>query len=180
MISKNIISFCLTPELIENYDKAIADTTQTWQCHHRLETHFSDGTERPYNACLSYKELTLLGCYYDRSADELIFLTEAEHKRLHNKRNKNWQDKIWHKGNKPWNTGKTFSEEAKKKMSEAKKGKPSWNKGKKMSEEFRKKDSEAHRGRLKGTHWFTNGKVNVRVKECPDAFRRGRCQYIKK
>lgn len=22
---------------IENYDKAIADTTQTWICHHRLE-----------------------------------------------------------------------------------------------------------------------------------------------
>lgn len=34
---------CTTPNLIENYDKAIADKTQTWICHHRLETYTSDG-----------------------------------------------------------------------------------------------------------------------------------------
>ena len=26
---------CRTPELIENYDKAIADDNQIWECHHR-------------------------------------------------------------------------------------------------------------------------------------------------
>ena len=30
---------CITPELIENYDLAIADTNNMWICHHRLETH---------------------------------------------------------------------------------------------------------------------------------------------
>ena len=27
--------------LIENYDKAIADKTQVWDCHHRRETIYS-------------------------------------------------------------------------------------------------------------------------------------------
>lgn len=35
--------FCRRPELIENYDKAIADTTQTWDCHHRLELMTTGG-----------------------------------------------------------------------------------------------------------------------------------------
>lgn len=39
MINKyNAKHFCREGELtkIENYDKAIADETQTWECHHRL------------------------------------------------------------------------------------------------------------------------------------------------
>ena len=61
-----------------------------------------------------------------------------------------------HKGMK----GKHFSEESKKKMSEAKKGKPSWNKGKKLGPN--------------GTHWYNNGKINVKAKECPEGFVKGR------
>ena len=35
---KTIKNFCCDdPSLIENYDKAINDTTQTWDCHHRGE-----------------------------------------------------------------------------------------------------------------------------------------------
>ena len=75
--------FCRTPELIENYDKAIADTTQTWQCHHRLETHNSDGERRLVD--ISKAELIALGMYFDRPPEELIFLTSAEHHCLHNK-----------------------------------------------------------------------------------------------
>ena len=33
--------FCRHPELIENYDKAIADKTQTWECHHRMEAVYT-------------------------------------------------------------------------------------------------------------------------------------------
>ena len=61
---------------IENYDKAINDTTQTWHCHHRLEIH-DNGTT------LSQEELKSNGMYYNRPASELIFLTRREHMRLH-------------------------------------------------------------------------------------------------
>lgn len=84
--------YCRHPELIENYDLAISDKTQIWHCHHkREELH-------------SRKELIERGEYYDVSPEELIFLTKAEHRKLHNK-------------------GKPCSEEAKKKISETLKGK---------------------------------------------------------
>lgn len=61
--------------LIENYENAINDVTQTWECHHRKET--DEG--------LSAKKLIELGLYYGRPASEFIFLTKAEHMKLHNK-----------------------------------------------------------------------------------------------
>lgn len=60
---------------IENYDEAVADTSQTWDCHHRTEIWWN---------CTS-KELIDNECYYHRPAKELIFLTHAEHSKLHNK-----------------------------------------------------------------------------------------------
>lgn len=65
-------SYCAHPELIENYDLAISDKTQVWECHHRNEKFYSK------------QELKDLGLYYDRPPCELIFLTEKDHKRLHN------------------------------------------------------------------------------------------------
>ena len=72
--------------------------------------------------------------------------------------------------------GKQLSEETRKKMSESRKGKhPSKetrnkmseaNKGKQLSEETKNKISEAY----KGCHWYNNGKINIRAKECPDGF----------
>lgn len=59
--------YCRHPELIENYDKAIADTTQTWEVHHRREEFYSQ------------KELKERGEYFDRPPEELIFLTHKEH-----------------------------------------------------------------------------------------------------
>ena len=61
--------------LIENYDKAIADTTQTWDCHHK-------GEILPCGR-FSHNDLKKFGLYYKRPAAELIFLTKAEHTRLH-------------------------------------------------------------------------------------------------
>ena len=74
--------------------------------------------------------------------------------------------------------GKHPSEETKNKISEAMKGKPRSAETRKklseamknMSEETRKKLSEAH----KGCHWFNNGKINKRLKECPKGFVPGR------
>ena len=73
--------FCRHPELIENYDKAIADTNQMWVCHHRLETHNSDGEKRLVS--LSMDELKALDMYFDRPSEELIFMTPFEHRSLH-------------------------------------------------------------------------------------------------
>lgn len=116
--------------LIENYDKAIADKTQTWHCHHRRETIYSRN------------DLIEIGEYYNRPAIELIFLTPFEHRSLHHKDNKNWLGKHHSdeakrkisesvKGNKNW-LGKHHSEETRRKISEAKKGRTPWNKGKKL------------------------------------------------
>ena len=68
---------------IENYDKAIADDA-LYVCHHRLETHFSDGTPRPNSAHISRDELQALDMYLSRPPEELIFLTLSEHSKLHN------------------------------------------------------------------------------------------------
>ena len=131
--------------LIENYDKAIADTTQVWQCHHRRETIYSA------------KELIDIGEYYNRPACELILLTPTDHRRLHN-------------------LGKHPSEESRKKMSEAKKGENNYWFGKHHSAEARKKMSEANKGntKTKGKFWFNNGIINIRSKECPEGFVKGR------
>lgn len=59
--------YCRHPELIENYDKAMADETHIWEVHHRKEELYSS------------KELIERGEYYDVLPEELIFLTKEEH-----------------------------------------------------------------------------------------------------
>ena len=133
---------------IKNYDLAIADKTQTWHCHHMTETWWH----------CSKKELIENECYYHRKACELIFLTPAEHKRLHNKCqicSEETRRKIGeaHKGKhhteesrrkmSEAQKGRTLSIETRKKLSEAAKGENNPNFGKKASEETRRKLSEA-------------------------------------
>ena len=156
--------FCNNIENVENYERAKANNFECWICHHRLETHFSDGTERPKNAQISVEELIALGIYYHRPAEELIFLTIKEHQNVHF-RGKHISEEHKRKISDA-NKGKKHSEEARRKMSESKKGKPTWNKGKKLSEEHKRKMSEAG----KGKHWFNNGKINKFCYECPDGF----------
>ena len=109
---KRVRKFCKEDlSKIKNYDKAIADTTQVWDCHHMTETWWN----------CSAKELIENECYYNRKACELIFLTHSEHARLHKK-------------------GKKFSEDTRRKISEAKKGKH-------HTEEHRRKCGEAHKGK---------------------------------
>lgn len=124
--------YCRQPELIENYSKAIADNSEIWACHHRLETHNSDGERRLVD--ILGTELIALGLYYDRPPEELIFLTQSEHMRLH---------RIGKPGAMK---DKHHSDETKRKMSESRKGKP-------KSEEHKRKLSEAHKGQKKGMHW---------------------------
>jgi hypothetical protein len=147
---------------IENYEKAKADNFKGWHCHHRLETHTSDGERRLVD--ITQKELKALDMYYDRPSEELIFLTTREHNSLHKKgkkpseetkkkiseasKGKHFSEEHKKKLSEA-RKGKHFSEEHKKKLSEAHKGHQAWNKGKKPSEETKKKMSEA----MKGKHW---------------------------
>lgn len=107
--------YCIHPELIENYDKAIADTTQVWEVHHRQEEFYSQ------------KELKERNEYYDVDPEELIFLTKSEHRKI-DSANKRTSEAL---------KGRKLSEETKRKMSEA-------CKGKKRSEEHKRKIGEAH------------------------------------
>ena len=129
MISKNIYNLkkvcCEDISLIENYDKAIADTMQTWICHHRLEIQD--------NVVYSVKELKDLNMYYYRPASELIFLPKSEHTAMHNTALKTGKT-TWNKGNHTacgWKHIKHHSEQGKLNISISlkEKGKQAWNKG---------------------------------------------------
>ena len=151
---------------IKNYDKAIADTTQTWVCHHMTETWWN---------CTA-QELIENECYYNRKACELIFLTPEEHKSLHMK-GKKLSEETRRKISES-HKGKILSEETKRKLSEANKGN-TYHKGKKHSEESIIKMSESHKGHpptkgSKGMHWYNNAIVNNLAYECPNGFIKGR------
>lgn len=92
---KNAKRFCKEYYLIENYQEAVNDTTQTWHCHHRYEIEYN----------LSKIELQAMGFYFDRPFCELIFLTPKKHKRLHKK-------------------GRIVDEETRQKISDTQKCKP--------------------------------------------------------
>ncbi len=102
MICKNKVKEYCRDDIskIENYEQAVSDKENVWVCHHRLE--FTLNGEFAHNM----KELERLGMYWKRPYFELIFMKETEHKSLH------WKGKKLRKGTK-------HTEEAKRKMSEA-------------------------------------------------------------
>lgn len=115
--------FCQTPELIENYEQAIADKNQIWVCHHRDEIRVLPSG---MVAIHSKNELIENDRYFNCPPNELIFLTPSEHTKLHSKyiyhppmteAEKERRSKAY--------KGRKASEEVKRKMSIAMKGKPS-------------------------------------------------------
>ena len=81
-------------EKVLHYAEAIADNFKGWVRHHRLETHTSDGFLRTVQ--ISKAELIALNMYYDRPAEELIWLKAGIHRTVHanTKGNKNVQRNI--------------------------------------------------------------------------------------
>ena len=112
---------------------------------------------------------------------------EIVRKKFSENTKKLWQAKEYriknsnsHKGNPNHMKGKTFSQEVRQHMSEA-------HKGHKQTEETKKRISEFNKGKIipleqreiisetfKGTHYYTNGQIEVRRKECPEGFVLGR------
>lgn len=152
--------------LIENYDLAVNDKTQTWACHHRNEI-MDDGTLH------SVKWLKDNDLYFHRPASELIFMTPSEHSILHATgenhpmygKHHSDETKIKmsfaNKGKKGTFCGKHHSDESKRKMSEANKGENAPWYGKHFSDEHKHKISEQSKSRK----WMNNGSVVVFVKQ---------------
>lgn len=65
-------------EMIENYYEAQKDDFNGWEIHHRMELR---ATGAVVNS--SKQELINWGLYYNRPANELIFLKKEEHIKLH-------------------------------------------------------------------------------------------------
>ena len=82
MVSKSICTYCREYWNVENYDKAISDSSQVWHCHHRRETRDLKTGEK-LKEFISKAQLLNQRLYYDRPAEELIFLTSKEHRREH-------------------------------------------------------------------------------------------------
>lgn len=120
---------CEDLSLIENYNKTI-DSSDIWDLHHRLETHNSDGQLRSQQ--LSKQELIELGMYWNRPASELIFLTHADHTRIHSAF---------------INMNKSVSQEVRNKISKSVRNNPEANGGK------AKRMREAYNKDNKGLSW---------------------------
>ena len=138
--------------LIENYELAVADS-ETWHCHHR-------GEMLPCGR-FATDDLKKFGLYWRRPASELIFLRHDVHIGMQH-------------------IGRHLSEETKHKIVTALKGKPASTetrkkistilKGRKISAEHKK-----HIGESKsGMRWWNNGTIDVRAKECPVGYVKGR------
>lgn len=160
MICKDTVKTycCEDISLIENYEKAINDKTQTWDCHHRLEINNGQ--------LVSGERLKQLGLYYKRPASELIFLTSYEHHSLHSS-NLSEETRLKRSqslsGSGNGNFGRNFSKEHKEKLSKSHTGKKPWNAGKKLDSNKMK--------------WFNNGIENVRCEICPKGYIPGRINY---
>ena len=159
---KRVSKYCCEDiTLIENYEKAISDNIQTWNCHHRKETDEN----------LSLEDLINDNLYWARPANELIFLTKAEHNKIHN------IDRIY-----------VCSEETKRKISEKNKGRKQseeernkrsiilkeYYKNNKRSEETRNKLSKSLKGKNKKGHPHTE-ETKIKISESHI----GRPSYIK-
>ena len=122
---------------IENYEEALNDQTQMWECHHIL------------GEILTKEQLEAHDFYNNVPACMLKFVTKFEHDSIHGKLRTGEKSPMY---------GKHHTEETRKKMSDKAKGRQPWNKGKHHTEETRKKISQKSKGRKSalGKSWQTS------------------------
>lgn len=173
---KHVHAYCCEdPSLIENYDKAIADETQTWDCHHRLEIQgqFVNSPKLLKKCCM----------YYNVPASQLIFLKHGEHISLHNKNLSENTHRKLHASmiNNTRFLGKHHSEDTRKRLSDSHSGNKNPFFGRKHSADTLKKLSLVHIGNANtlGMHWYNNGIENKLSKERPAGFVEGRLKRSK-
>ena len=162
--------YCSEPlELVENYRAAEKDDFKGWCLHHKREIE-NDGSTK------TRQELIDKGMYWNRPADELVFMTNEAHHKLHGKhpvkstaikisqtrlqRIANGEIKVDTSCLHTPEVRAKISIAAKKRLAE-KNNHPMY--GKHQSEESRKKNSLSQRGR----HWWNDGVSCKRAKECP-------------
>ena len=131
---KSLEAYCKDYTQIEHYEEAVKSPLK-YDLHHRREISESK----------SASDLIAENLYYNRPPEELIFLENGEHTRLHNK-------------GKQYALGHHCSEETRQKMSEAMKGHH-------CSEETRQKMSEANKGKQNalGHHWNMSAETRQRM-----------------
>jgi len=78
--------------------------------------------------------------------------------------------------------GKHFSEESRKKLSDANKGTKPWNTGYSWSEDTKDKirQSVKENSGAKGKHWFHNGEIQILAFDCPEGFVSGKSPSVVK
>ncbi len=76
---KRLRKYCKDFKEIENYQEAVT-AQEIYHLHHRKEIEtLDDGTV----VLRSAKELKVLGLYWNRPAEELIFMKHSDHNRMH-------------------------------------------------------------------------------------------------
>ena len=148
---------------IAGYAEAIADTTQTYICHHRNAEPFTG---------FCTEDLKKMNMYYSRPASELKFVTRSEHRSIHNKEHgnpmygKHLKDVYKPDVYKHW---KHKHSDAFAKLNKSRIGVQ-------LTETHKQKLSNNSSGRM----WFTNGVVNKFTRTCPVGFVKGMIRKEKK
>lgn len=146
--------------LIENYDIAVADTKNRWIIHHRDEVKILPLGIRVNRSVEYLKEN---GRYYNCPANELIFMLQKDHARVHftghtYNKGRTMPDEQRLKCARPAEQngmfGKHHSEETRNKISESKQGKHI----KPFTDEHKRKIAEANKRRV----WTAEMRENMR------------------
>ena len=147
--------------LIENYDKALADTTQTWVCHHRRELEPTR---------MTVEDLKEQGLYWNRPPEELIFLTQSDHAKLHytGENNPMYNKSSWEKCTEE--ERKIRVQKYSNSMRGKNIGKRMWNNGVVNRFQVYCPGEGWTLGLLNkktGLHWWNNGLINTTSENCP-------------
>lgn len=147
---------CEDISLIENYNEA-ANSSEKWQCHHKLEITLHKTS----------KELIEMGLYYNRPASELICLSEKTHKSLHYKSGMSNFSTKYGKDHPMY--GKHHSEDTKQKMRKPRSEEHKQKLRKPKSEEHKQKLSKVQKDKPKPKYKWLTPSGEIREMSKPNA-----------